>query len=608
MVAKGVALRKFLALLLLAAFLVIGGCRKSTDDLTEGDGVVLAHQIRSKVQVLDPANIGDSASHSVGADIFECLYRYHYLKRPYEIIPELAAGMPRVSADRLVYTIPIRKDIYFHDDKCFPGGKGRNVTAKDFVYSWMRIANIKSRSKMWWLLDDKIVGLDEFRQYSKSCKSMAEVDYSRPVEGLATPDDYTLVIKLKRPWPQIMFNLAYLPTAVVAAEAVDYYGKEIVNHPVGTGPFAVKVWRRGSYIEAVKNPTYRVDLYPSEGEEGDLEKGLLADAGRQMPFVDKIIWRIVDEDQPRWFMFQQGNIDITSIPKDNFGQAMSSMMKMTPEMQERNIRFAAFQEPGGFWIDFNMEDELVGKNKPLRLAVSKSFDRERFIELFLNGRGVVAYGFIPPNMLSYDPDIKDVSHCHYDTEKARAYLAEARQLNGGPLPTVKLLIGGVDTTYRQMGQFLESSMENIGLEVEPEYLDWPLYLEKLNTKSYQICMAGWIADWPDAENFLQIFYSKNSPWPNHTNYSSPEFDAIYEQVKVMEDCPERTELYRQAQRIVVEDAPSAFLYHRIWYTMYHDWIGNLKPDAYHPETNGYGLSKFYRVDVEKRRAYKAKYK
>ncbi|MGD9109565.1 MAG: ABC transporter substrate-binding protein, partial [Phycisphaerales bacterium] len=308
-------MKKHLFALLITIPLLLISCGGSSSDDSESTGAVLQHQLRAKAQTMDLGNMGDYASHTVGAEIFECLYGYHYLKRPYEIIPVLAAAMPQISKDRLTYKIKIKEGIYFHDDKCFEGGKGREVKVSDFVYSWKRLADIKSRGKMWWLFDNKIVGLDEFREYTKSCKSAEEVDYSREVEGLRATDDYTLVIKLKRPWPQIMYVLAYLPTAVMAHEAVEYYGKNVGNHPVGTGSFKLKVWNRGSYIEMVRNPRCRFDPYPSEGEPGDLEKGLLADAGKAMPFVDRIVWRVVVEDQPRWLMFLQGDIDITSIPK-----------------------------------------------------------------------------------------------------------------------------------------------------------------------------------------------------------------------------------------------------------------------------------------------------
>lgn len=597
---------KFLNVLF-TAVLFIAGCDRQPSDANSND-IVLQHRLNAKVQTLDPADIGDVISDAVAEEIFECLYQYHYLKRPYQLIPQLAEDMPQVSEDRLSYVIRIKKGVYFSDDACFEKGKGRELKAGDFVYAWKRIANVKSLSKNWWIFDGKIAGLDEFRSYTKECKSRGEVDYSRSVEGLQTPDDYTLVIKLKKPWPQITYLLAHLPTAPIAKETEDYYGKDIISHPVGTGPFKLKVWNRGSFIEMVKNANYRTVLYPSQGEADDAAKGLLRDAGKPLPFCNRIVWRIVTEDQPRWLMFLQGNIDITSIPKDNFGQAIAPGIELTADMKERNIKLATFQEPDTFWVGFNMEDPVLGKNKPLRLAISCAIDRQKWIELFFNGRGDVAYGFIPPIMPGYDPNIKTFSKTEYNPEKAKVFLRQAKELHGGELPILKLSMPGTDTTYRQMGQFLQTAMLNIGLQVEAEYLDWPSYLEKLRTKGVQMYSSGWVADYPDVENFLQVFYSKTSPWPNSSNYCNAEFDRIYEMASVMPDSNERTELYRQAERIVAEDAPCAFMFHRVFYVMHHEWIENFKPNAYKSDSFGYGLSKYYRIDAAKRVAYQKKYK
>jgi oligopeptide transport system substrate-binding protein len=583
------------------------GCHKRQPAAQQNSNY-LQHRLNAKVQTLDAADIGDVASEAVASEFFETLYGYHYLKRPYEIVPVLAQEMPAVSEDGLTYTIKIKKNVFFTDDQCFKNGKGRKLTASDFVYAWKRIASVKTRSKSWWIFEDKVVGLDEFREYTKTCATAEDVNYARPVEGLYASDDRTLVIKLKRPWPQILLLLAYTPTAPIAREAVDYYGKDIVSHPVGTGAFKLKTWDRISYIEAVRNPTYRGELYPSQGAPGDREAGLLADAGKPLPFVDSIIWRIIPEDQPRWLLFEMGDIDITGIPKDNFGQAIAFGLEMTPEMKERNVKLTTIAEADTFYIGFNMEDPVISKNKPLRLAISCAFDRQKWIDLFFNGRGEIAYGFIPPCMTGYDPNIKQYSKTEYNPEKARQLLAEAKKLNGGSLPVFKLTMQGTDTVYRQMGQFLKHSFDEVGLNVELEYFDWPTYLEKLRTKALQIYQCGWIADYPDAESFLQIFYSKRAPWPNDTCYSNSEYDAIYEQAVLMPDGPQRTELYRKAERIVVEDVPAAFIYHRIYYIMYHDWIYNLKPNAYRPDCFGYGFSKYYRVDAEKRAEYKKKYK
>lgn len=569
--------------------------------------VVLNQRLRAKIQTLDPADVGDTNSDGVCRDIFESLYQYHYLKRPYEIIPQLAAEMPHISDDGLLYRIPIRKDVYFHDDPCFPEGKGRKLQADDFIFALKRLANVKTRSKNWYIFDGRVVGLDAFREYTKTCPKDA-VDYDRLVEGLCAEDDFTLVIKLTRPWPQLIYWLAFSPTSPMAREAVDHYGPDISRHPVGTGAFMLKKWYKGVYVEAVRNPNYYETFYPLEGMPEDNEAGLLEDAGKRLPFIDRIIWRIMEEDQPRWLLLMKGDIDLNSIPKDNFAQAVAFGRELTPEMKQRGMKLVTVDEPCTFWVEMNMKDPVVGSNKPLRYAVSHAIDRLRFIDLLWNGRGYPAYGFIPPPMKEYDPSIHADSPCVYDVAKARQYLKEAEAIYGGKLPRLRLSMGGTDFIYKQMGQFLQRNLKEIGLDVELEMFDWPTFLEKMRTGDLQLFFNGWMADYPDVESFLGIFYSKNAPWPNHGYYSNPEFDAIYEQVSVMPDSPERIELYRKAQKIVIEDMPCAFTYHRIGYIIQHGWLNNLKPDGYKSDTIGYGYSKYYRIDPQKRVEYRKQLK
>jgi len=590
---------KFLSVVLTTALLIIAGCGSSSSG-NEPNEIVLYTALSAKVRGLDPGDIGDVTSSLVASQIFECLYQYHYLKRPYELIPQLAEDMPIVSKDRLTYTIKIRKGVYFADDVCFEGGKGRELKADDFVFAWKRIADIKYLSKNWWIFDNKIVGLDEFREYTKSCKRREDVDYSRPVEGLITNDDYTLVIKLKKPWPQITYLLAHLPTAPIAKEAVDYYDKDIMNHPIGTGPFKLKLWHRGSFIELVKNPNFRSEFYPSESEADDLAKGYLADAGRKLPMVDRILMMVVQENPPRWFLFMQGKIDASGIPKDNFNEAIDQRGGLTAQMQKRNINLRIFRDPSTYWLGFNMEDDLLGSNKPLREAISCAVDRGKYIELFTNNRGELAYGFIPPLMKAYDHQVKKIVKTVYNPGRARQLVKRAEQVYGGKLPKLTLAMPGTDVVFRQRGEFLARCFKGVGLDVDIDYMDWPTFQNRVKTKSAQMFTLGWIADYPDVENFLQLFYSKNaSPGPNNFNYSNPEFDKIYEQIAVMSDSDERTELYRKAERIVVEDCPAVFLMHGVAYVLHHDWLYNYKPHAF-----GYGLSKYRRIDNTKRLAYK----
>jgi ABC-type oligopeptide transport system substrate-binding subunit len=588
------------------AGLFLTGCKDKPAEL-KSDSIVLQQRLRARIQTLDPADVRDTTGTCVASDIFETLYDYHYLKRPYQLIPILAADMPCISGDGKTYTIPLRNDVYFHDDACFPDGRGRLLTAHDFVYAWKRIADVKTRSVSWWIFDRRIAGLDEFREYSKTCEK-DKVDYSRPVEGLQAVDDFTLQVKLNSPWPQFVYWLAYIATAPMAREAVDYYKQEIGFHPVGTGPFKVDRWESGAYVEASRHRRYHSDPYPDSGEAGDAEAGFLADAGKPLPFADKVVWRIVTEDQPRWRLFLKGLIDLTSIPKDNFGQVFTSGLNMSRQMTERNIRMTTFDEPSTFWIAFNMNDPVLKNNKPLRQALSHSIDRKRFIDVFFDGRGHEAFGFIPPVMPGYDPNIVSISNSQYDLAAATQYLQEAEKISGGKIPRMRLAIGGLDSTNRQICQYMQRCIGAIGLETEIELFDWPTFLEKLRKGDHQLMILGWTADYPDVESFLQLFYSKNIPYPNEFAYASPEFDAIFERASTMPDCPERTALYQQAQRIVNNDVPCAYTFHRVNFIMSHAWLGNVKANAYKNEMAGWGMSKYYRIDPQKRDEYKKKFR
>jgi len=592
--------KKLLAAAVIAAVFALAGCDGSSSGKDPNE-MVLNHVLYTKIKSLDPVSMRSVYSAMVSSQILETLYQYHYLKRPYELIPLLAEEMPQVSDDKLTYTIKIKKGVYFQDDPCFKNGKARELKAQDFVYALKRVANIKNLSENWSIFDDKIAGLDEFREYTKTCKSAEDVDYSREVEGLQAPDEYTLVIKLKRPWPQLVGTaLADRVTAPVAKEAVDYYGKDIISHPVGTGPFKLKRWHRGSYIELVRNPNFRGELYPSEGEPGDAEAGYLDDAGKPMPFADKVVWTVIEEYQPAWLLFLQGKIDASPIPKDNYNEALTENRQLTPKMKQLNIHLKTYPDPSTFWVGFNMQDPVLGDNKALRRAISYAIDREKFIELFFNGRHMVAHGFIPPLMDSYNPEIKKYGYADYRPQKARALLKDAQELYGGKLPKLKIAMPGTDTWARQFGQFLERQLAAVGIEVEVEYMDWPTYQEKLNTGSAQMFCSGVSASIPDAEDFLGLFYSKNwAPGSNKFNYSNSEFDRLYEKVSVMSDSPERRELYRKMEIIVLEECPAAFLNHRVAYALHHDWYKNYKPHVF-----AYGVAKYRRIDMKKRAEYK----
>jgi oligopeptide transport system substrate-binding protein len=544
-----------------------------------------------RIRGFDPVEAGDTASAAAVSKLYEGLLEYEYLVRPYEVRPLLAESMPEVSEDGLTYTFKIKKGVRFHDNKCFPDGKGRELTAEDFVYSWKRLADVRNKPKGWWIFEGRIVGLDEF--HKKSIEG--HVDYDEPIEGLQAPDRYTLQIKLTKPYPQLLWILTMDYTFAVPREAVEYYGAEFLNNPVGTGPFLIKSWRRNYRIEYVRNPNYHGDTYPTRGEPEDEERGLLQDAGKPLPLMDSVVEYVIADDSTAWLMFLAGQLASSGISRSNFDAVITRQRELTPELQARGIRF--YQVPRMFtmYIGFNMTDPVVGANKKLRQALAHAVDIDKWIE-FYNNRMIPATGPIPPGVAGYDP--KKPRPYPYDVERAKQLLAEAGYPDGRDPKTGRRLQltlesgAAADTEARQAIDLLASFFAEIGVELRPSYNNWPEFLKKLERKQAQMFQLGWIIDYPDAENFLLLFYSKNaSPGPNHANYDNLEFDRLYETVRTMQDSPERTELYKKMGSIVVEDCPWIFLTHPLAFGLFQPWFQNFKPHDF-----PYPNMKFYKVD------------
>lgn len=545
--------------------------------------------VQAKIKGLDPALADDQYSGDEVGLVYEGLLQYHYLKRPYELIPNLAAARPVISKDSKTYTFTLKKGVLFQDDPCFTqtAGKGREMTVDDVVYSFKRLADPKLASPGWWVFDGKIVGLNAWHD---AASTSATTDYTKPVEGLKAIDRYTLQIQLVQPSAQFQFALAMSYTSVVAKEAVELYGKEFINHPVGTGPFRIAEYNPNSRLVWVKNPTYRKELYPAEGAPGDKENGLLQDAGREIPLADKIIRQVFEESQPMWLTFLSGKLEVTLIPKDNYQQAITPSKELSPEFKQKGIRLNRHPDLDLTHTSFNMLDPLLGKNKLLRQALSYAYDSEKFIEIFYNGRALTAQGPIPFGIVGYDPTFKN-PYRQFNQAKAKDLLAKAGYPEGKGLPP--LAYAGLSTsTDRQIAEFATQMFAAIGVKLKVDTYSWPEFQAVVKNKKGQIWAFAWSADYPDAENFLQLFYSKNiSPGPNDSNYINPEYDRLYEKVLTMFDSPERTAVYQQMVRIVVEDCPMIFEAHRIGYSLSQPWLKNFKFSDFE-----HSAAKYYRVE------------
>lgn len=545
-------------------------------------GNVYRGALIANLKTFDPAQASDSYSNQSQFQVYECLYEYKYLARPYEVQPCLAASMPVVSDSGRVYTIKVRTDIRFQDDPAFPGGKGRRISARDFVYSIKRLSDVRTETYGWWILDGKIKGLNAFRDASEKLPPLPDsvypALYDQEVEGLRALDDSTVRIELTRPYPYFKYILAMPYAAFVAREAVAHYGPEFLNHPVGTGPYVLKEWRRGLRLTFVRNPNYHHGFYPAEGSAADSAAGLLADAGKPLPFIDRAELNIFNETQPMWLNFLRGRLDRSSIPKDNYSQAVTPERGLRGEYRARGIHLSQSWQLDVTYICLNLKDSVLGGNRKLRQAMQLGYDVETVIDRFYNGRGIRAQSLIPPELAGYDSAWRS-PYGEYDPARARKRLAEAGFPGGAGLPTFTYLTIA-STDARQRGEHFAQNMAALGVKVKVESCTWPEYLERLQAGKFQMVGASWMADYPDPENFLQLLYGPNKPpGENNASYGNPEYDSLFRVMSVMEDGPARRAIIRRMKDIVAEDAPWIFAVHRVQVLLSQSRLRNLKPHA-----------------------------
>lgn len=594
--------------------------------------VVLYGSYPAKVKSIDPATCGDTISATMQANVYEPLYAYHYLKRPAELIPCLAEDMPEVSPDGLTYTIRILKDVKYARNECFGfesdgrTPRTRTVRAEDFVLTIKRAADVHIQTPMaWTFLSGRIRGLDEFRE---RCKQYREGDFSRydlPVEGVTAVDEHTLRLTLVQPYPQMVHVLAMHSYSPVPRELIDYH---LTSEPagngqrrpipvaqrtaqitrpdqtVGTGPYILTKFDRSGEIIFERNPDYRLVTYPTEGEPSDRQKGLLEDAGKPVPFVDVLRYDFVPESLPAWLGFLSRRYDTSAIPPDVFTSVISPDRQLLDRWRRQGIELVTYEEPSVFWMAFNMEDPVLRASRSLRHAICLAYDVESYIDVLWNGRGRRPVNILPDSFPGHR-EAGPGPYYRYDPAAARAKLEEARRElaaaglldANGDIPPLSLDLGGLDEFQRRAGDFDRQQFEKIGLRVKINLMDWPTLQQKVHNKQSQLYGMGWHADYPDPENFLQLFYGPNIEMgTNNTNYRNPEFDALYEKARVMNDSPERLDLYVRMVRILNEDCPVLPTLQPELFLLKHAWVKNNKRHPF-----GYGNSKYIRIDADLRR-------
>ncbi|MEJ2533959.1 MAG: ABC transporter substrate-binding protein [Gammaproteobacteria bacterium] len=546
--------------LALACLVLLAAC---SDPGGEGPGAapkIYTHAMDGAPSSLDPAQASSIYANFLVVNLYDTLYRYKYLARPYELTPNLAAALPEVSDDGLTITIPLKRGVRFIDDPAFDGGVGREVTAQDVVYSILRHFDPDTRAQGAWLWQGRIAGLDEWKA--------GGADYDHPVPGLQALDDHTLQIRLLQPFPQLAHTLAQGYAAVVPREAVERYGRELGTRPVGSGPFRLVAFD-SSRAELARNPAFRAEPVElaAEGYDPATQSayGLERLQGRTPPFVDRLVVEFIAEDAARWNAFLAGETQFIKVPAAQFDDVLDSRAppRLAPSLADR-FHLDASVESGFVYTNFNLADPAIGehpdpeqarRNRALRCAIVKAFDWETRNERFFSGIGRVFPGIIPPQVPEFDPG-SDLDYVRHDPEGARRLLRE----HGWTADNLPVLEYGfpASVTERQMFEQFRGFLEDIGYpreKIRPlTFATFGDYHRAYSQGEVTLITSSWTMDYPDAENTVQLFYGPNaSPGSNSANFRNGEFDDLYRRAAALPPSPERTAYFRRMNRIVMDE-------------------------------------------------------
>lgn len=507
----------------------------------------------------DPAGVHDLYSAHVNGSIFETLFTYDYLASPAKLVPRTAAALPEVSADGLTYTIRIQKGIYFAADPVFKGKK-RELTSADYVYTFKRLLDPNLRSPNSWLLDGRILGMDAvLKQVAKTGK----FNYDQPVAGLQTPDRYTLVIRLTSPDQNFPMLLAHQPAGAVAREVIEKYRDKagfVMGHPVGTGPYLLTRWTPGSRIILKANPDFRSFVWNFKASTAEDLKIVKAMQGKKMPQIGVIDIQVMEEGQSRWLSFIKDEIDLFALDGELTVQALQNG-KLKPELAKKGVHLSRITDPSIDYHYWNMQNPVVGgmgKDKiALRRAMAMAFSADNYINILQKGDAQRLQAPIPNGVVGYDLNYK--SSIPYSVKAANLLLDRYhykvgadgwRTLpNGQPLQ-IDMTISGNSARSQQQAEFWKKTLDSIKIKMSTQSLPFAeaLKLEKQCKTMFK--SSAWIADYPDADNFMQLFYGKNINVTNNACVKIPEYDHLYEQTQKMPPGPERDALYRKMSRLL----------------------------------------------------------
>jgi len=611
---------------------------------------------------LDPVQSYAMNEFALIANIYQPPLQYHYLKRPYELVPFAATAVPQpeffdaqdrrlpqsaraqeiaysdyvirirpgiryqphpaLAMDgegRLVYHALKRRDVAgIHAIGDFEQRGTRELIAADYVHQIKRLAHPRLHSPIMQLMSEYIVGLKELaEQLAEENKALPRdgfLDLTKfDIAGVQVIDRYAYRIRVRGKYPQFLYWLAMPFFAPVPPEADRFYAQPGLAErnitldwfPIGTGPYMLTVNNPNRQMVLERNPHYEGERYPAEGEPGDAGEGLLKDAGKPLPFIDKVVFSLEKEQIPYWNKFLQGYYDTSGISSDTFDEAVQfsgqGEVTLSDEMSERGIELQTSVGTTVFYLGFNMLDPVVGgyseRARRLRIAISIAVDQEEFISIFRNGRGVPAHGPLPPGIFGHREGKEGINPYVYDWKNgaphrksidvAKQLLARAGYPNGRNVKTGEPLLLNLDAAgagpdSKARFDWYVKQLDKIGVQLVVRATDWNRFQDKIRKGNTQLYYLGWGADYPDPENFLFLLHGKQSKvttaGENASNYVNREFDRLFEQMKHMDNGPERQAIIDRMVAIACRDAPWVWSFFPKNFSLHHAWVVNSKPN------------------------------
>ncbi len=541
----------------------------------------------------DPQASSDLYSNYVNRVMFDPLFRYDYISRPYRIVPNTAAAMPEISKDGLTWTIKVKPGTHFIDDPAFKGRK-RELTAADYLYAWKRTFDPRMRSPQLELFDGKIVGMDKLLA---KAKQSGKLDYDAPIEGMQLIDRYTLRLKLNYPSYDMLADMTTTGTSAVAREVVEAYGDGsgwVMAHPVGTGPYRLKEWRRGQKIILEASPSFRETRYPESSDPADA--ALMAKyKGRRIPFIGRIEISVIEEANPRLQAFEKADLDYIEVPVDLVANVMEPDNRLKPRFTRAGVVLQRGIIPGITYTWFNMDDPVVGgyanEKIALRRAIGMAYNVDEEARVIRQGQAEWASQVVPPGVAGHDP--KFVGNTKYDPAGAKALLDRFGYIDRDKdgwrdLPDGKPLVLKKGTTpsalERQYDELWKRNMTAVGIRIDFVTQKWPDLLKMARGGSLQMWQLGNRGTTTEGYGFLGLLYGPNAGLANLSRFKQADYDRAYEASKRLPDSPERSRLMREMSKIVAAFAPWKINAYRYENVMVYPWVEGYKLNVFntHP--------------------------